>query len=336
LAKIADDLDRMLAFPDAWDRRMLETASWALQGLRRSETREPLAWLEQLPAVELADQLRRLPLFGSVTVDEVFRICETGRQMRYEPGQLLYEESQVPQTLQFLLQGRVSVTSPGAVTRVEAPSILAFQEVLEEKPMSESVRTAEITVCLTLTMDEIRTLLSHNSGLVRGLFQMLCRESGQTGRVVVKGHPAPASKPVVRVDLSPIEKGLVLKTIPLFSHVSPDEILALAAVANEVLLTVGSDPFKEAGRSSIYALISGAVTIETGTESTFLAGPSDVIGIYETIAGIDFEVRASVREGGLALRIDREELFDLLSQRSALLRQVFRALFRGKPAAAAN
>jgi CRP-like cAMP-binding protein len=271
-----------------------------------------------------------------VTVDEVFRICETGRQMRYEPGQLLYEESQVPQSLQFLLQGKVSVTGPGTSPRpIEAPAILAFQEVLEEKPMAESVRTTDITVCLTLTMDETRTLLSNNSGLIAGLFKMLCRESAQTGRMVVKGHPAPTTKALVRVDLSPIEKGLVLRTLPPFSNVSPDEILALAVIATEVPLTAGSVPFMEAGRPSIYALISGTVSIETRTGSTVQAGPSDVIGIYETLAGIEFEVRASVRESGVALRIDREDLFDLLSHRSALLRQVFGALFRSRTVAVA-
>jgi hypothetical protein len=40
-----------------------------------------------------------------------------------------------------------------------------------------------------------------------------------------------------------------------------------------------------------------------------------------------------VLAGGRALRIDGEELFDLLGQRPALLQQLFAALFRARVAA---
>jgi CRP-like cAMP-binding protein len=335
LPQLSCELDRMLAAPDAWDRRVLETADWVLQELRRPEPKARLIWLEPLPPVDLANQMHRLPLFGSVSVDEVFRICDSGRQMRYEAGRLLCQETLVPEKIQFLLNGRVAVARPDGETRqVEAPAVLAFEEVMEERPMAESVRTTDISVCLTLTSEELRDLLADNSNLVQGLFQMLCRATGQAGRMVVKG-PAPHDALLAGGDLSPIEKGLVLKTIPVFSQVSPDEIIPLASVATEVKLMPGSELFVETDRPAIYALLSGSLSIESRGESAVTAGPSDVIGIYETLAGMNFEFRARVEREGIALRIDREDLFDLLSQRSALLRQVFGALFRNRPAAAA-
>jgi hypothetical protein len=212
--------------------------------------------------------------------------------------------------------------------------VLAFQEVLEERPMAECVRTTDMTVCLTLTSEEIQTLLAENSSLVPGLFQMLCRDS-QAGRLVVKGNNSLRSALPAGGDLNAIEKGLVLKTIPVFSQVSPDEIIALASAAAEVRLTAGSDLFTEADRPAIYSLISGELSLEGGAVSPVVAGPSDVIGVYETLAGMNFEFKARVQQDGLALRIDRDDLFDLLIQRSALLRQVLSALFRNQPAATA-
>lgn len=100
-------------------------------------------------------------------------------------------------------------------------------------------------------------------------------------------------------------------------------------------LNAGSDLFSERERPAIYALISGELSLEGGAQSPIIAGPSDVVGIYETLAGIDYEFHARVRQDGIALRIDREDLFDLLVQRSALLRQVFGALFRNQSASAA-
>jgi len=255
--------------------------------------------------------------------------------MRSEPGHLLCQEALVPESVQFLLNGHVAVTRPGGETRqIEAPAVLAFQEVLEERPMAETVRSADMSVCLTLTSEEIQALLADNSDLVPGLFQMLCQGS-QSARVVVKGHPSPNMPG--DGNLNPIEKGLVLKSIPVFSQVSPDEIIALGSVASEVSLAAGSDLFTETDLPAIFALVSGEVLVEGRSASPILAGPSDVIGIYETLAGIDFEFHARIIKDGIALRIDREDLFDLLGQRSALLRQVFGALFRNQcaPSAAA-
>jgi ATP:ADP antiporter, AAA family len=330
LSNFSGELERVLATRDAQDRHVHETASWVLQEFRMPAPKQPLAWIEALPSVDLANQMRTLPLFDSVTIDEIFRICDTARRVRFEPGHLLCQETLVPETVQFLLNGSVTITQQDGETRqIEAPAVLAFQEVLEERPLTESVRTTNRGVCLTLTREEIQTLMADNSDLVPGLFQMLCRDS-RSGRVVMKGCQSPNSTLPVDSNLSPFEKGLVLKTIPVFSQVSPDEIIALASVASEMSLTAGSDLFTETDRPAIYVLISGELSIERSIESPIIAGPFDVIGIYETLAGMDFEFHAHARKSGLALRIDREDLFDLLVQRPTLLRQVFSALFRNQ------
>ena len=62
------------------------------------------------------------------------------------------------------------------------------------------------------------------------------------------------------------------------------------------------------------------------------AHPGDAVGLYETLAGTARGAvgrdpfRLVVEETGAALRIDREELFDLIGQRPALLQQLFAAL----------
>jgi ATP:ADP antiporter, AAA family len=331
LSSFIDELDRILATRDPQDRLVLETASWALQELHMPAPKRRLIWLDPLPSVNLANQMSSLPLFGSVTVDEIFRICDMGRQVRSEPGRVICQEALVPENVQFLLNGHVAVTRSGGESRqIESPAVLAFQEVLEERPMAESVQAADMTVCLTLTSEELQVLLADNSNLVPGLFQMLCRDS-QAGRAVVKGRNSPRSALPDNGNFNAIEKGLVLKNIPVFSQVSPEEIIALASVAAEMQLTAGSDLFTETDPPAIYALISGEVSIEGSTDSPITAGPFDVIGIYETLAGIGFRFHARIRQNGIALRIEHEDLFDLLVQRSTLLRQVLGALFRSQP-----
>jgi hypothetical protein len=128
---------------------VLEAASWGLQEFRLQAPKRRLIWLEPLPSVEMANQMYQLPLFGSVMVDEIFRICDAGRQELYEPGRLLCQEQLVPESVQILLNGRVAITRSGEVTRhIEAPAVLAFEEILEDRPMSESARTIDMSVCL--------------------------------------------------------------------------------------------------------------------------------------------------------------------------------------------
>ncbi len=334
LSGLSGELERVLATRDQRDRLVLETASWALQELNMPAPKRRLIWLDPLPSVDLANQMCHLPLFRSVTVDEIFRICDMGRQVRSEPGRLLCQESSVPENVQFLVNGRVAVTRPdGKTDQVESPAVLAFQEVLQEQPMAESVRAADMTVCLTLTSREIQTLMADNSDLVPGLFQMLCRDS-HAGRIVVKGRNAPHAALPANGSYNTIEKGLVLKTIPVFSEASPDEIIALASISAEMRLKSGEDLFAENSRPAIYALISGEASVERGADSPILAGPFDTIGIYETLAGMDFRFCARIRQDGIALRIEHDDLFDLLAQRSALLRQVLGSLFRIEPSAA--
>ena len=64
--------------------------------------------------------------------------------------------------------------------------------------------------------------------------------------------------------------------------------------------------------------------------------PGDVFGLYFLFAGDDFQTQAwrlLTASACSILWIEREEFFDLLSQRSDLLQQVFAAR-EGRPAAA--
>jgi hypothetical protein len=216
-ANLAAELERVLCTRDVKDWYVFEAASWALAAYRMPEIRRGALWLEPLPAVEVAVQLRRLPLFESVPVDELFRIAGAGRQLRCEPGRLLYQEAVVPGCVQFLLNGTVAVSiSGGEIHEVRAPAAPGFQEVLEGRPMRATIRTTETTVCLALSNEECRALLGDNIELLEGIFRMLCDGgSRQTGRLVLKGNPQ-HSAPHAGGDLKLIEKILILKAIPVF------------------------------------------------------------------------------------------------------------------------
>ena len=83
---LGDDIEHVLAHRDARDWYVFEAASWALAERRMPAERRRELWREPLPAAELAGRLRGLPLFASVSVDELFRIAGASRQVRHRAG----------------------------------------------------------------------------------------------------------------------------------------------------------------------------------------------------------------------------------------------------------
>jgi CRP-like cAMP-binding protein len=327
---LLNDLERVLATRDVRDWYVFEAASWVLASYRMSDVRRRALWCEPLPAVEVAEQLRRLPLFRSVPINELFRIAGAGRQLRCEAGRQLHREDSVPDSLLFLLDGSVcSGTHGDASTAIHAPAALGFREVLASEPMRNSIRAREATVCLALSSEECRTLLGDDIDLLDGIFRLLCQsEAGSSTGLVLKASPA-LSPPPTNGDLKLIEKVLTLRTIPIFSEVTAEEMVNLASIATESHLEPSSPLFVAADAPALFAMVSGELSLgPSRDEPEITAGPGDLVGVYQTLSGLPFDRPARVVREGVALRIDREDLFDLLSQRPNALRQIFSSLLR--------
>ena len=141
---LADDIEHILAHRDPRDWYVFEAASWALAAHRMPAERRKALWQEPLPAVELADRLRKIPVFSFASIDELFRIAGLGRQVRYESGRTLYERDGIPASVQFLLEGRVNaVPAKGAAQAIDAPAPVAFDEVLEGSRMQATITALE-------------------------------------------------------------------------------------------------------------------------------------------------------------------------------------------------
>ena len=189
---LADDLEYALEHRDAKDWYVFEAASWALAAHRMAADERRNRWMEPLPAVELADRLRRMALFDYVSVDELFRIADAGRQVRHEHGRVLYEQGTAPDDLQFLLEGTVqrAVDDDGRVSRVDVqpPVPLAFEEVMEGSPSAATITAVDRAICLALRNEQVLGLLAENADLVQGLFRMAIeREDGDAWGGVVRG-----------------------------------------------------------------------------------------------------------------------------------------------------
>ena len=336
---LVDDVEHVLAHRDVKDRYVFEAASWTLAAYRLPDDRRRALWLEPLPAVVLANRLRHLPMFALVGVDELLRIARTGRQARYGAGEMLFRVGVVPDTVHVLLDGKLAAAGRRTGTsEITPPATRGFEEVLEGRPLATTIRTVETTVTLTLTSDDFRTLLADNGDLVQGFFRTLAERSTARVPPIVRGTPGDEISHLAAGQLTPIQKVLALQRIPVFSKISGEEMLHLASIARQVPFETGQTLSDETDPPVLCMVLSGELALyaSRGDQQPLIARRGDVLGIYETLAGTQSgavgrdPLRLVVERGGSALKIEGEDLFDLLGQRPELLQQLFSALFQGR------
>ncbi len=335
---LGDDVEHVLAFRDPQDWYVFESASWALAERRMPASRRRELWVEPLPASEIAGRIRTLPLFGSVSVDELFRIANASRQMRHEAGVVLLHEGAVPSTVHVLLDGRLTATradeAPGTIEGVAA---LGFVEALQGSQTRRTIRTAEVAVTLALRAEELVTLLAENTAMVRGLFTTLA-DRVRPG-TVSNLQPSGAAHDFTLLaagGLQPVEKILALQRVPFFTRMSVDEIQALAEITRTEQMVAGEALFPESAPVALWVILSGEAALsDTAGGGKLAATGGDIVGSLAMLSGRPLNYAAEVIRSGVALRIDREDLFDLLEERPGLLRQLFEGMFRmGSDAAA--
>ena len=262
------ELERSLQFRDARDWYVFEAASWALAAHRLAPGQRHELWMEPLPAVELANRFGQIPLFDFVSVDELFRIAGPGRQVRYDGGRVLYTQGARPDSLQFLLDGKLSRSGENdEIEEIEPPAALAFNEILEGSPMKSTVRSVDAAICLVLNCEEFLTLLSHNSQIAKGFFRMLLGRPSAAGFRQVLKMPEARRWPTSQVPAA-IEKVIALQDIPIFSRATAEQLLELAAAARPKTLTPGETLCNEADQGAIYIILSGGLSLKRPDATT--------------------------------------------------------------------
>ena len=337
LVSLTADIEHVLAHRDARDWFVFEAASWTLARHRLSPEDQRARWLEPLPSIVLADRLRHLAMFSSVTIDEICRLVARGRQTRYDDGAVLLREGVPPTAFHVLLDGHVATQGRATPAReLEAPGLLGFEPALEARPAPETARAVGPVVTLGVSREELLAVLAGNTDLVQGLFRTIAESTAGT-----KTPPVMAGTAVEDLtsfdtgELTLIQKIVALQQTPIFAGVASAELARLGAIAQEVSLQAGAVYSDETDSPVMCVVLEGALSLrdpETQVER-YRAGVGDAVGVFETLAGTRHgavgrdPLRLVVASSASVLRIDRDDLFDLISQRPRLLQQLFSTLF---------
>jgi AAA family ATP:ADP antiporter len=336
LWSLSHDLEWVVAHRSVTDPYVRESAAWVLGAQGSSHQRRQDLWSEPLPTVELAERLCAIALFDFASVDELFRIADMGRQVRYEAGHELCHEGGRAEEVQFLLEGGARRSAgDGAPEELEAPAVLGFEETLVGGPFRDTVRAVRPSICLVIGGAAFLTTLSDDILLTQGLFRMLLEapKARRWRTAFVSSRVASAFLPTL--PLQPIEKVMALRLNPLLGRANVHQLLNLAAVAQELPLVPGETLFSVTDPPAVYQVLTGEVRLDGDGVDPIVVGPGTIIGMSETLAGVPLGRSASVTREGNALRLDHADLFDVLSDHvdllQGLLDGVLSASHDGKP-----
>jgi ATP:ADP antiporter, AAA family len=281
---------------------------------------------ENVPLVELVNRLRTIPVFAFVSIVELFRIAERAQPIVFDKGKTIYEKDEPAETVLFLLTGAVKiegVINPGESVTMSAPTVVNLADALVGRPVTAAVTASEEAVGLLLDSGALLTLLSDDSAAAQALFRMLLGSRAALDRAYVSQWADQDGDPRVEPGGEAIAMGLHLRRVPLFRNAKANQLTALVAATREFPLTPGAVLWDDSREPALYYVLSGEVRVESGSGPTMVASAGRTIGGGETLAGAAAGRRAVVAKEGRALRLDRQELFEVLADDSDLLHGVF-------------
>ena len=127
--------------------------------------------------------------------------------------------------------------------------------------------------------------------------------------------------------LAQIEKVLHLRSVDLFSHCSAEEIIRIAAIAGERLFEPGEEIYTANDPpDTLYSIVQGAVGLQSDNGESLHVRHRQTFGVREILSGRLRTMTATASEPTVALAIEADDFFDLLSHNIDIVKALFREI----------
>ncbi len=128
---------------------------------------------------------------------------------------------------------------------------------------------------------------------------------------------------------SVIEKVIFLQDIDIFEEVRVEDLAHLAAIAEEVDFPAGSEIYRvNESADALYLIIAGRVRLHRENQEIGISGPREALGTWAIFDNRPRVATATALEDTEALRILREDFYDLLADHVRIAEAVLRSLTR--------
>jgi CRP-like cAMP-binding protein len=273
--------------------------------------------VDTMTAVERILLLRQVPLFGSLAEERLAIFADEARERRVAAGEELLREGMPVSAIHVIVQGEVVLLRRGAALHVaERASSVGVFDWLTGRAMV-TARAARSTTTLEIGAEALRTILEDNFDVVVHLFEAV-------GRVVIErrlaldadaGYPEPRStlSSAISAPLGLVQRTLLLRSTLPFGRGSVEALADLARQAREVKHGEGASLWQTGARADhLLVLVQGSVECSAPGGQVFRFGPGDTVGFVDCLGATPRWYAAVATAPTLGLRVDLEDLFDVL------------------------
>jgi CRP-like cAMP-binding protein len=142
-----------------------------------------------IPTVERILFLHKIPLFESFSVDELWQVAQALDEMRYDPGETLFEEGKPAHAMYLIVTGKVTVSLVGkTVARFGKESVLGDIAVLDGMPYAVTVTADDEVVTIKIEREKLDDILDANPGAARGIIKLLTRKLRYFADQILAAH----------------------------------------------------------------------------------------------------------------------------------------------------
>jgi CRP-like cAMP-binding protein len=129
--------------------------------------------------------------------------------------------------------------------------------------------------------------------------------------------------------LSTIEKVLLLQDVDIFLDTETENLAKIASLAREVSFDEGVTIFEEGGSGdALYIVVEGAVSMRKGAQEILLVKDKEPFGWAGLLGERSRPLTAVALRHTTTLKIEREDLFDLLADHFDIVRGILKRLTR--------
>ena len=127
--------------------------------------------------------------------------------------------------------------------------------------------------------------------------------------------------------MSSVEKAAALRRTDLLSQLGADDLLQLAAVAEELTFEAGEYLFYEGEEGDyLYVVLSGSLRAEKGGQEVTVAGPGEAIGTFSVLDDQPRSTSMVAVERTRTLAIHRADMAQILADNFSLVEGLFKHL----------
>ncbi len=259
---------------------------------------------------------RTVPAFERLSSTELAAIAQHAREEFYPAGSLMLKQGEPADAVFLLIDGLVSLAQHGKPAKLLGPGeAVGFLELLARTGDGFELRVERDTLALKLDWDaQLDVCEQHFGVLLEYIRYLSLRIIGEIEGASFGGDAPPSARERLE-RLHFVSRVLVLERCTVLPKGATDALAELARHVTRVDWAAGAQIWRSGDPAGhFYSIVSGLARCAPTSSARREAyrGPSDILGMHETLADVPRWYDAVAAEDLTALRIEIEPFLDIL------------------------